>query len=415
MQRADCGYGWRRYADHIVRRPAPCVPLPLPYSPLQWRAALFPTFVVVAVLLAACSSAADPAGEEAAAAGEAAPQQAAGSRAVAANDDLRQASEGAEATEGEDASSGELSTAGEAIAGELEFEALVAPTSVPQGQAFIVAVAGSAIGAASVVQEGQFISLQGDSGGFSVVLGVALNEAPGPKTLTLAVFPAANGEPVLQELQFEVIAGEFVSTTLELSTELERLLDPQVAAEGQRVRDAVQLGKSPARLWSGTFQVPTAGAISSLFGEERSYTNVNASSVHTGLDFVGALGDPVVAAHVGVVSWTGETERRGRGVIVDHGGGVFTAYWHLGVVDVEEGQQVLQGAPIARVGNSGLSTGPHLHFEVVVHGTAVDPLPWLRDLEVPNPSAAVVTAAATLAAKGGPAAEDAETTSAAGG
>jgi murein DD-endopeptidase MepM/ murein hydrolase activator NlpD len=70
---------------------------------------------------------------------------------------------------------------------------------------------------------------------------------------------------------------------------------------------------------------------------------------------------------------------RGNAILIDHGWGVVTGYWHLSRIDVTVGQRVTQGQPIGAIGNTGLSTGPHLHWEMWVNGTAVSALQWLRD------------------------------------
>ena len=67
---------------------------------------------------------------------------------------------------------------------------------------------------------------------------------------------------------------------------------------------------------------------------------------------------------------------RGNAVVIDHGAGVFTGYWHLSQIDVQAGQQVKPGDQLGLVGTTGLSTGNHLHWEMRVHGIAVDPLQW---------------------------------------
>jgi murein DD-endopeptidase MepM/ murein hydrolase activator NlpD len=77
---------------------------------------------------------------------------------------------------------------------------------------------------------------------------------------------------------------------------------------------------------------------------------------------------------------------RGNVVFIDHGWGVITGYWHLSSIDVEVGQYVEQGEVVARVGNTGLSTGSHLHWEVWVGGISVDGLQWLEE-SFPGPKA----------------------------
>ena len=89
-------------------------------------------------------------------------------------------------------------------------------------------------------------------------------------------------------------------------------------------------------------------------------------------------GTPVQAAADGLVVLATELNVRGRSIILDHGLGVYTGYWHLSEMHVTVGDFVRAGADIAEVGNSGRSTGAHLHWQLWVNGIAVEPLQWLR-------------------------------------
>jgi murein DD-endopeptidase MepM/ murein hydrolase activator NlpD len=99
---------------------------------------------------------------------------------------------------------------------------------------------------------------------------------------------------------------------------------------------------------------------------------------HQGVDFAGKSGDDVIAVASGVVSWSGERAGYGTLVEVAHGDGLVTRYGHNSESLVEVGELVRQGDTIARMGNSGRSTGPHVHFEIFKHGRAVDPSSYIR-------------------------------------
>jgi murein DD-endopeptidase MepM/ murein hydrolase activator NlpD len=101
-------------------------------------------------------------------------------------------------------------------------------------------------------------------------------------------------------------------------------------------------------------------------------------AMHTGLDFRGETGDPVRATATGIVSHAGWSGGYGRMVEVDHGNGFSTRYGHLSAIDVEVGQAVRIGQIVGRLGTTGRSTGPHLHYETRVDGDAVDPQKFLR-------------------------------------
>ncbi|MBO8164203.1 MAG: M23 family metallopeptidase [Brevibacillus sp.] len=99
--------------------------------------------------------------------------------------------------------------------------------------------------------------------------------------------------------------------------------------------------------------------------------------VHSGIDLAAATGTPVVAAKAGRVVFADANGSAGNEVKIDHGDDTKTRYLHLDMILVERGQEVEAGQPIGRVGSTGRSTGPHLHFEYHVRGTPVDPAPYL--------------------------------------
>jgi murein DD-endopeptidase MepM/ murein hydrolase activator NlpD len=99
--------------------------------------------------------------------------------------------------------------------------------------------------------------------------------------------------------------------------------------------------------------------------------------MHEGIDLGAAYGTPIAAAAAGTVIYAGWMEGYGNLTVIDHGGGLSTAYGHQSNIAVAVGQQVAQGQIIGNVGSTGHSTGPHLHFEVRVDGAPVDPLGYL--------------------------------------
>ncbi|MCC5898255.1 MAG: M23 family metallopeptidase [Phormidium sp. BM_Day4_Bin.17] len=139
---------------------------------------------------------------------------------------------------------------------------------------------------------------------------------------------------------------------------------------------------TPERLWTGSFIHPSDGPITTPYGVRRYYNGVWAENYyHRGLDYAAPTGAPVVAAARGRVALVGTVsqgfELHGNSVGVDHGQGVTTIYIHLSQIEVQEGQMVEAGDLIGRVGSTGISTGPHLHWGLYVNGECVDPAPWL--------------------------------------
>lgn len=134
---------------------------------------------------------------------------------------------------------------------------------------------------------------------------------------------------------------------------------------------------SQNKLWSGKFTYPNKAEKSSPFGVKRSYNGGPVDSYHKGLDFAASMGDPVFAPEDGNIMVTGEEKKgfvvHGNTVIMDHGQGVTSIYMHLSKIDVKKGDFVKKGTKIGEVGHTGVSTGPHLHWGVYVHGVSVDP------------------------------------------
>lgn len=127
----------------------------------------------------------------------------------------------------------------------------------------------------------------------------------------------------------------------------------------------------------GTLAWPIPGArITSYYGNRR-HPIFGTDRLHAGLDFAGSYGTPVGAAGAGEVLYVGWRGGYGNTVIVDHGGALATLYAHLSSISVADGQTVGVGTTVGRVGSTGYSTGPHLHFETRVDGNPVDPLQFL--------------------------------------
>jgi murein DD-endopeptidase MepM/ murein hydrolase activator NlpD len=121
---------------------------------------------------------------------------------------------------------------------------------------------------------------------------------------------------------------------------------------------------------------PVPGGISSGFGM-RYHPVLGYNRMHTGVDMRASSGDPIHACRAGVVVIAGSQGGYGNTVVIDHGGGMATLYAHQSRIAVSVGQIVNAGDVIGYVGSTGMSTGPHLHFEVRLSGNPVDPVPYL--------------------------------------
>lgn len=179
---------------------------------------------------------------------------------------------------------------------------------------------------------------------------------------TKVVTPGVEGEELIMARQTSIdgyapdteITGSFIVTKPVT----------EVIANGTKTRDA-----------TGIFIRPYYGKISSTFGGRKIFGSY---SFHYGVDFAGPIGDPVVASDGGVVVFAGTKSGYGLCVIIDHQNGYQTIYGHCSKLLVKKGDRVGQGEQIAKVGNTGRSTGPHVHFEIQVNGVAKNPMNYLK-------------------------------------
>lgn len=152
-------------------------------------------------------------------------------------------------------------------------------------------------------------------------------------------------------------------------------LPHEAVVDADRAVEGVQ---ALALLLDLTWPVDPAVRVSSVFGD-RVHPVFGTRMKHNGVDLAVPVGTPVLAAQAGTVVKASEDARSGRYLVLEHGHGVRTVYCHLDAFEVARDDAVPRGTRIALSGNTGRSTGPHLHFGVKVDGRAIDPLPLRRE------------------------------------
>ncbi len=150
----------------------------------------------------------------------------------------------------------------------------------------------------------------------------------------------------------------------------------ELSASFRAVNDT--LTKNFERLANTPSIMPTVGWLSSHFSESRFHPVLHLNRPHEGIDVTAPMGAPIVAPASGVVRSVQRNEPGyGNTFEIDHGNGIVTRFAHCSRIAVRDGQRVTRGQVVATVGNTGLSTGPHLHYEVHVKGKPVDPLTFV--------------------------------------
>lgn len=209
--------------------------------------------------------------------------------------------------------------------------------------------------------------------GFAALVGIDAFAEPGLFTLRLEGSGSRPWRPFRQQVQ--VKPADYTLQQIPVDD------DPELRQQEDDMLSTIYLTNSETRQWEGLFTSPvTTTVITARYGDPRSYNGGPVEIYHSGVDFAGTIGTPILAPANGKVVYNDLLELRGNTVILDHGQGVFSAYFHLSETFVTVGDQVAAGQTIAAGGSTGLSTGPHLHWDLRVHGVPVNGLQWLETL-----------------------------------
>ena len=208
--------------------------------------------------------------------------------------------------------------------------------------------------------------------------GVAIRQETGSHP---AIFTATDlaGNQGRRELSVQMDATEFPKGGFIRLTKAQRQekADDEGRKRSRRERDEAYAYDLPQQHWQGPLLQPVAGRVSSAFGKYRSYSD-GTRYHHTGLDLTTRRGTPVICAADGLVLLAHYQPVYGNVVIVHHGQGVSTSYNHLQEITVQVDQQLKAGQQVGLLGSTGQSTGPHLHWGLIVGGEATDPGPWME-------------------------------------
>ncbi len=207
---------------------------------------------------------------------------------------------------------------------------------------------------------------------FAGLVGIDMQDPPGQHTLQINI----KGLKQKEQLAYSLIIEKENYTVQHLKlpknkVDLDSKTLKRVRLEQKEMSNAFRhIG--PVPLWDQPFLEPVKGRISGRFGSRR-VINGQHKRPHSGEDIAAPTGTPVYAINAGNVVATVDHFFSGKGVIIDHGVGLFSMYFHLSEIDVQSGQALHKGDTLGKVGSTGRATGPHLHWGIRLNGARVNP------------------------------------------
>ena len=202
------------------------------------------------------------------------------------------------------------------------------------------------------------------------VVGISLSEKPGNHQITLK----SDGQQNLL-IEFVVQSKDYPAQYITLKNK--RMVNPNPDDLARIKRERAPIKKA-LRTWRETddvdtnFALPVQGRLSSPFGLKRFFNN-QPRNPHSGLDIAAPAGTPITAPAPGVIINTGNYYFNGNTVLLDHGQGLISGYFHMQNIKVKSGQWVSRGDKLGTVGATGRVTGPHLHWNIYLNRSKVDP------------------------------------------
>jgi hypothetical protein len=243
---------------------------------------------------------------------------------------------------------------------------------IRQGRVGIVRVNGPDLAEVRAVFQGRVYYFYPQDGNFIGLISADMESDIASYTMQVWI-KHADGTAERVDKEISVETGEFASSKVTISASLTPLLEPDIeTAEMDRLFNIMDRF-TPERYWENSGFIPAStGEEIGWFGTWRLYNDTYWRR-HTGIDVREPVGTPVIAIADGRVMLTEETAIRGNYILIDHGWGIYSGYAHLSEFLVVPGQWVRQGDVIGMSGNTGRSSGAHLHWEIAVGGVYVDP------------------------------------------
>jgi len=269
------------------------------------------------------------------------------------------------------------------------FELKLSEHNLKQGECLLLSVATSLniTGGKAILHNKGYPLLENAPGSYSALISTDYDSPTGDYLLSVKI-TRSGGEIYEQEVPVRIQEGKFRGSTVIVSKEKKRqgVTDWAALLEENRIIGRAYGNVSPKKLWIGSFRKPLNQyiRISTPYGAYRRYKEESGELIstwrHKGIDYSAQLGTFIYAPNDGWVTVSKHMKVHGKTIVIDHGKGVQTIFSHLSRRFVRPREYVKKGQCIGRVGNSGLSTGSHLHYGLSVNNKRVNPEQWYQSV-----------------------------------
>ena len=209
-----------------------------------------------------------------------------------------------------------------------------------------------------------------------ILLGVPLGTPSREETLHIWK-QVQGGSETVAAMQVTIASRTYPTENVNFSPKTTALM--RAERRESRIIGRLKFTVSPVQLWKGPFVPPVKGPVIGEYGVHRLRNGNIDAGYHKGVDLRARTGTPLLAANAGRVLLSANFVAHGKTVMIDHGQGIASIYLHMNRLRVKKGQYVRKGERIGDVGSTGLSTAPHVHWQIYVQGVPVDPAAWLVD------------------------------------
>jgi len=200
-----------------------------------------------------------------------------------------------------------------------------------------------------------------------------------PKQKDAVIVTIQNGEKSYISVPLMIVKGKYKSEKLSVKSSKAKFSKKDSERIKRESKEAKKIYAkiTPTSYITESFRVPLNSKVTSRFGNKRVFNGI-LKSYHSGTDFRAPTGTPITSSNAGIVVMAKNRFFAGNSVVIDHGRGIYTQYYHLSKLKVKVGERVEKAQVLGLAGSTGRSTGPHLHFGVKVQGVTVDPMQFLE-------------------------------------